>query len=524
MAGDTQPVSREALKREAERLRGELVRLRRKVDALSGEEAVDRSGPQSGLSDAGTATDADLDRALTSVRQNLADLTLAVNRLTPGGPPRPGKSHRKRVSESGAVYRIRPKGEVQNRTVTIQNRGQDVVVNPRVVVNGRRDWFSAASILKEALEPGMSKREVAIAIWRFLKDNRYHNHPGRHDEVCDPVRFLNVYGYGLCGVSATNFMLLCEQAGLKARVWGLSGHVVPEAHFDGSWHMLDPDGEIYYLDDDGETISSVATLEQRSDIIRKYPSPYYTDADNLVRIYTTTEDNRRVPHYEKPPGSWHTLSYTLRPGESLMRSWDNWGRYFVVDRKWPADPARYGNGRWTFEPVFKGGLFRKGAESVRGVRVEQTDGGRALAPSRPGRQGVLVYRFASPYPFLDGTVEVAGEIEGKGRLGVAFSEDGEVWQTVWSEKSAGRIRAGIPMGRYFPNGYLQPVYTYFLKVTLSAPEGGGVQVRRLQFSSDVQVAPHSLPALEAGENEVRYVDETAKERDVEVVFGYDTAE
>ena len=97
-------------------------------------------------------------------------------------------------------------------------------------------------------------------------------------------------------------------------------------------------------------------------------------------------------------------------------------------------------------------------------------------------------------------------------MGVAFSEDGVDWQAVWSEKSAGRIKPRIPMGRYFPIGYLQPIYTCFLKVTLSTPKGGAVQVRRLRFEGDVQVAPHPLPALEVGENEVR---------DVEIVFGYD---
>ncbi len=524
MAEEAQPVSRQALKRESERLHGEIAKLRRKVEKLSGQKGVERPEAVAGMSDSGRATEGDVERALNPVKQDLADLALAINRLAPKEPPsRPGKSHRKRVSESGAVYRVRLKGEVQNRTVTIRNRGEDVVVNPRVVMNGKRDWFSTPSILEEALEPGMSKREKAVAIWKFLKDNRYHYTPAHdHIEVHDPVRFLNVYGYGFCDDSATNFMVLAEQAGLKARVWGLTGHVVPEAHFEGSWHMLDPDGEIYYLDDDGETISSVATLEQRPDIIRKYPSPYYTDAEKLVEIYTTTEDNRVAPFYKERSEARHTMGYVLRPGESLMRSRDNWGIYF--SSRYLDEPRVYGNGRLTFEPIFENELFRKGAESVRGVQIEQADTGWALVPSRAGRQGALIYRFTSPYPFLDGTVNVVGELEGKGRMALAFSETGEDWQPVWSTDVSGRVKTEIPIGGYFRNGYGEPVYTYSLKVTLSAPKGGTAQVQHLRFASDVQVAPHSLPALETGENEVRYVDESSDNRDVEVLFGYDSVD
>lgn len=505
-------ITREALERQTDRLQAELRQLRKQVVRLSGAKNVERPEGLNKGSRSGKATQADLDRAMEQVRQDLADLALAIYGLTPREPlEKPQKVHRKQVSTSGAAYRIRVREKVRNRTVRLANRGWEVVVNPRLIVNGKRDWFSTASILEETLAPGMSDRENAVAIWQFLKDNRYHDSPAHNDvEVHDPVRFMNVYGYGFCDDSATNFMVLAEAAGLKARVWGLSGHVVPEAYFDGGWHMLDPDGEIYYLDDDGESISSVKTLEQRPDIIRKYPSPYYTDAEKLIEIYSTTEDNRIAEGYRRSSEAVHTMGFVLRPGESLLRSWDNWGLYFA-DRYLEA-PRQYGNGRFRFEPVFEDGLFQKGSKSVRGVQVEE-----GVLVASQGRKGVLVYPFQSPYPILGGKIDVVGDVQGKGGIEVLFSENGEDWQTVWKVDEPGVVKAEVPMGGYFRNGYGRPVYAYFLQVSLS----GTASVRKLVFESDVQVAPHSLPTLEEGENTVRYVDESKGERQVGVTFAYD---
>jgi len=211
------------------------------------------------------------------------------------------------------------------------------------------------------------------------------------------------------------------------------------------------------------------------------------------------------------------MAYVLRPGEELMRSWDNWGKYF--SSLYLDEPTHYGNGRFTFVPVFAGDLFRKGAETARGLCVEQRGGDAALIPSQPTRAGHLVYRFASPYPFLDGNVRIVGGIQERGRLELAFSETGTDWHPVRVMDQAGEVKADIPLGGYFRLGYDEPMYTYFLKLSLS----GGGRINRLRFTSDIQVAPLSLPALEKGENQVRYVDETRGDRKVEIVFAYDTA-
>ncbi|MDA0708614.1 MAG: transglutaminase-like domain-containing protein [bacterium] len=418
---------------------------------------------------------------------------------------KPTYNHKRRVEASRVTYRIDVPEGVLNRSVTLSNTGTEIVVQPRVVVNEQRNWFSTADILAEILNPDMSDREKALSIWQFLVVNRYHDEPAHNDiEIHDPVRFLNVYGYGFCDDSATNFMVLAERAGLPARVWGLSGHVVPEVYFDGGWHMLDPDGEVYYLDDDGETLSSVQTLEKRPDIIRKYPSPFYTQAEKLVDIYTTTEDNGISEWYRGVSESRHTMAYVLRPGESLTRHGDNWGLYFASH--FLSEPRRYGNGQFVFEPVWKDNIYVKGARSADGFRVERQDTSWVLV-AKPV-EGVLAYHFISPYPYLDGRVVMTGE----GDFAVACSESDVTWVEAW--RSEVKAEAVVRLGGQFRNGHGRPMYSIYVKVAMT-----GV-LRSLRFELDIQVAPLSLPRLEPGENSVLYLD-GSNLRQVEIEFGYD---
>lgn len=493
-------LSREELMREVRRLQEELVQLQRMATQMTGDEVVLRKMERA-------EGDVDVETMMRPVREALADLTFAMNKLKGKKTfPVPDQKYKQVIKNAQMTYEIDVAEGVQNKLVTIANVGQDVVKNPRVVVNGKRRWFRVDEMLGEIVKPGMSDREKALAIWQFLVEHRYHDQPAHNDiELHDPVRYLNVYGYGFCDDSATNLMVLAEQAGLKARVWGLDGHVVPEVFFDGAWHMLDPDGEIYYLEDDGETIASIETLEKRPDIIRKYPSPYYRRTEMLVELYTTTENNRVSDWYKRTSEAKHTMDFSLRPGESLVRAYDHWGHYF--SSRYLREPKKYGNGRFVFEPVWKDDVYKKGVTSANGIMAKEKAGSWELASEG---EGELVYRFESPYPYLDGRIVV----EGDGKVGIAFSEGGEEWVPVWRSQSEGVIEETLPLGVHFRNGYGRPMYSYFLKVRLNGT------LKRVRFESDVQVAPMSLPALEVGKNVVEYED-ASKTRQVEVGFGYD---
>ncbi|MGE3600168.1 MAG: hypothetical protein AB7N70_31965 [Dehalococcoidia bacterium] len=90
---------------------------------------------------------------------------------------------------------------------------------------------------------------------------------------------------------------MARAAGYEARVWGLSGHVVPEILVDGRWQMFDPDLAVYYKDESG-AVAGVEDIVSRPDLITQPQSPIFAGSNYVfpysttVRdIYATTADN-----------------------------------------------------------------------------------------------------------------------------------------------------------------------------------------------------------------------------------------
>lgn len=207
-------------------------------------------------------------------------------------------------------------GEISNSRVTIRNLDERVAVAPRLVLEGWPDLSSSEGILRSILRPDMTDEEKTLAIWKFLVDWRCHYYPAEGgDEVHDPVKFINVYGYGFCDDSAQNAAALAKMAGLKSRVWGLDGHVVAEIFFDGRWHMIDPDHEVFYRASAGH-IAGVEELAANPGIITQEPrDPIGSDSHAIAKLYTTTENNRV---YGKVVNPSHKLDPRLEPGDELI--------------------------------------------------------------------------------------------------------------------------------------------------------------------------------------------------------------
>src|SRR6266481_6505466 len=84
-----------------------------------------------------------------------------------------------------------------NRSVRMENVGDSDVVNPWLV-NGDRDFRNLAAIADRAIEPGMTDKEKAIALWWQQVQYRFH-YQGDNRELASPVKVLNIYGHNTCG-------------------------------------------------------------------------------------------------------------------------------------------------------------------------------------------------------------------------------------------------------------------------------------------------------------------------------------
>jgi hypothetical protein len=78
-----------------------------------------------------------------------------------------------------------------NRSVRMENVGEIDLVNPWLS-NGRNEYRSIQAIVNRAIEPGMTQKEKAMAIWWQQVQHRFH-YEGDNRELASPVKVFNIY-------------------------------------------------------------------------------------------------------------------------------------------------------------------------------------------------------------------------------------------------------------------------------------------------------------------------------------------
>ncbi len=373
-----------------------------------------------------------------------------------------------------------------NISVCLENVGAALVRNPWVVVNGRRLWRSLQEILAEVLTADDPPALRARRLWEFARRHRYHYTTG-DDEVKDTVKMLNVYGYTLCWDEAYTLANLWQAAGLKIRRGVPHGHCTTEVFYDGAYHLLDSDEHLLYLRRDNRTVASEEDLARDHDLVRRgHAYGILAEQDPATEARTAALFGYSGPRAGgRPLLARHRMDLELRPGEALLWEWADRGKY----HGYGARPPRLANGRLRFRPPL---------DASAGTWAEQMANlistGAMLVPALPSEESWLQYRIAAPY------VCVGGRVSGVAGWRVELSFDGASWAPVRD----GDLDAHFP-----PAG--PPRYAYHLRLS-----GRSVALQELAIETDLQMAPLSLPALEVGTNEIRYLDAGEGPRSVRV--------
>ena len=114
----------------------------------------------------------------------------------------------------------------------------------------------------------MTDREKARALWWQEVQHRFHLE-GDNNELRDPVKVFNVYGYNTCGNDSICLAGLWRKAGLQVAPARLVGHCVSQVFYDGGWHLMDGDMHSIYLLRDNETVAGEQDLVRDHDLIRR---------------------------------------------------------------------------------------------------------------------------------------------------------------------------------------------------------------------------------------------------------------
>ncbi len=413
-----------------------------------------------------------------------------------------------------------------NLSVTLKNVGQTDVRSAWLVVNGR-DWYSIDTLLASIVEPDMSDREKAFAVYELFKKSFYHYNVAEcrvDDEgylvsdVLDPVKMFNMYENNGCSLHAINLATMWQRLGLEARVINFKSiHWVSEVFYDDAWHMLDADARVFFPKHDNETVAGMADwANDRYLLKRAHHSGDFAETDVKADLDHAThylEKNSGRPYRAKQD---HRMDIHLRPDERIVYRWDNIGKFHDNWRHKKYVP-KFANGRFVYAPDFtkphaEGGAERRANVSGFGASPNQ------LTIEDAKRPGELVYRFVSPYVIVGGTVEL-GYRRGEGaKLGLEISFDGKQWTALWqADKTGDALTAKVSLDAAIATRSTDAKYVYWLRYQLGpAHAASDIAVCRMVVTTDFQASINALPSLRLGVNEIAYRDATSGPHQVQI--------
>jgi len=441
-----------------------------------------------------------------------------------------------------------------NKFLIIENVGDTDVVNPRIVINGRRSWFSAGDIIAGVVKPGFSDAEKVMALHSLLashwvqaheNDRRPgpeipgdESHPSRSTfkERANPVKALNCYYCGGCQFEAANLVILARAAGLVARpVWlnkldRYGAHCVAEVFYDGCWHLFDPDQRSFYLDSDNTTIASFETLHKNPSLVERTVDGGFASAGLKDRSHQYADI--WPPHVMAVENWTSTMDMTLRPGEKFIYRWDHIGKYrcgsnrrnIKPERPEGLVPYRLANGKIIFRPRLDNTeLFQRAILSELNTRLTKGDlQTPRLQQEITGWPGFCIFKISSPYPIVGATARAkfykkTEEDSCKVYLSVHDSN----WTEVFSTKRPGQFDRSIKLDDFLNPLPSPAIYDYYLKFEIDGKNApGNAWVGQIEIETDVQMAATSLPALSVGANKVFYCDQSEKSRKVRIAHGW----
>jgi hypothetical protein len=385
-----------------------------------------------------------------------------------------------------------------------------------------------------------SGNDLAIAIWRYLCDYEtgvYHfnevlDGPDSFDEyatVRDPLKILNVYNMGYCGIFGPVLDGIFQGVGFEqGRSFGLVrwNHCATEVWYDSAWHYFDMDVRGVLLDDTGTVVSLAEAQRNRRLWVTppKHMEPFFPNETDKGRVFDIYHDSPVYRYYRWFEGT-HTMDFYLRQGESFTRWWTpQGGRWHHLPRysreKWVRDllltppvgmkPNHRDFTRWNHG----NGLFHY-VPDLSSKSTDLQDGVYAVHNLTRGDEGLhlvsagdaeAVFEVFTPYIIVAkiNDIDDPGDdreasvvtLDAALPVNLAVSLDhGLTWKPVKT----------VPGGRRMVDltSPIKGTYGYLLRLSTSGDRKQAA-IRSLSIDTWVQVAPISLPRLKKGENRLQY--------------------
>ena len=212
------------------------------------------------------------------------------------------------------------------RYLKVQNTDSLTIFDIRIRANRTGFWKNQQEILQEAIRDVTHPQEKNLALFHFMRNHRVHWTSPVYDYL-NPVLQLCAYGYGFCDDTAISMTQIAQEAGYGGAQWALTGHFTSELDMGAGLQAADADLEVLYPDYDNITPVSKAKLIQdrflglRIHHYGRYAPWRPSFNSRIAYMYNSSADSYQFPL--EPVQN----DLKLRPGESLILSWDTLQRY-----------------------------------------------------------------------------------------------------------------------------------------------------------------------------------------------------
>ena len=445
----------------------------------------------------------------------------------------------------------------------------------KVTTNRTVDASCLDSIIADVVRPSMSDEEKAVALWGWLAQTIYHYgwpymRPQNEENWQDPVKVINVHGYGLCGTHGrvlgrllgrvfgeenTRLIGLSE---VEPGAWRLSessgafidtallrdfahtklaGHSTVEVRYGGRWRLFDSHvrflahlrnnkgiaGAEDLIADPGlvtDPVRRIDGLMPCGDLSRVFYRSTFTDWGTLTRDAAPDD---------------HSMAVALRRGETYTRYWDRKASFHwfaEMDRRWDpeyispgprhicgGDAAwrHYGNGELVYRPRFADGSYRDGVLEESGLAPPTR---RGLVAARAGRRGQVTFSVRAPYMLVAAQLDLhATRQTGSDSVEVRVRPVGGAWIPVWREMGCGRLRRKLDLSPWIGGKYDYDL-RFDLKGTRRAEDAA---IHRLDLRSQFVLNYLALPRLLPGTNRITVAGGAAAkldDRPLEVTYAW----
>lgn len=238
------------------------------------------------------------------------------------------------------------------------SNGSDRTATFTLTYNGNHAFPSAQAAAEHVVNMPSEEPDEPFPrkLWRFVRDNTYHSVPLTNGHMWNDMwTTMNSLGWGFCSHVAAVYVEIAEAAGYEARVWGLSGHVVPEILWNGRWEMYDPDMAVYFHDRMGN-VAGVEQLALDPDLIT---APIHPVLPVLAQAQEGAYSPMIAGFYASLADNYIDVGNfrTLEPGGSTLISMPPGSRLTLAGH-WTAQPTGY-DGSTPFEvPQYRQAALR----------------------------------------------------------------------------------------------------------------------------------------------------------------------